>query len=75
MTERTVRIGNPVNGRIPPNAEDARIIGQIRRGEVIAGPEGARRIAARQEAAYGEVWDRAWTAAVTDATEAGDDRG
>ncbi|MBO0804251.1 MAG: hypothetical protein J2P25_14400, partial [Nocardiopsaceae bacterium] len=41
-------------GRSVPLHPDAeRILGQIRRGEVQAGPEGARRIAAWHEAAYG----------------------
>ncbi|MGO4422471.1 hypothetical protein AB4Z54_28135 [Streptomyces sp. MCAF7] len=35
-----------------------RVLGQMARGEVLAGPEGARRIAARHEAAYGDVWKR-----------------
>lgn len=45
-----------------------RVRGQIARGEVVAGAEGARRIAARHEAAYGDVWptDHAWADAVTD---------
>lgn len=39
-----------------------RVLGQIARGEVLAGPDGARAIAARHEAAYGDVWTRntAW---------------
>lgn len=43
-----------------------RVRGQIARGEVVAGAEGARRIAARHEAAYGDVWTRraAWMDAV-----------
>ncbi|MFD4830211.1 hypothetical protein ACFWPV_10200 [Streptomyces uncialis] len=48
---------NPVR---PPSPED-HVLGQIERGEVIAGREGARLIAARHEAAYGDVWDTAWT--------------
>jgi hypothetical protein len=32
-------------------------MGQIERGEVKAGPEGAREIAARHEEAYGDVWN------------------
>ncbi|WP_211303270.1 hypothetical protein [Streptomyces milbemycinicus] len=35
-----------------------RVLGQMARGEVLAGPEAARRIAARHEAAYGDVWKR-----------------
>lgn len=48
----------------------ARVTGQIARGEVLAGPEGARRIAARHQDAYGDVWatrvdaDRAWADAI-----------
>ncbi|MDN3056920.1 hypothetical protein PH213_20665 [Streptomyces sp. SRF1] len=41
-----------------PMTDAERVLGQIKRGEVIAGPEGARRIAARHEAAYGVVWRR-----------------
>ncbi|WP_439947254.1 hypothetical protein [Streptomyces sp. BBFR109] len=37
--------------------EDERVLGQIERGEVLAGPEAARRIAARHQEAYGNaVW-------------------
>lgn len=47
-----------------------RITGQITRGEILAGPEGARRIAARHEAAYGAAFtrpaaDAAWGDALT----------
>lgn len=53
----------------------ARITGQIARGEVLAGPEGARRIAARHETAYGDVWatdaDRAWADAIDSITPGG----
>lgn len=65
--------------RTPPVAtalaqtDAARVTGQIERGEVLAGPEGARRIAARHEDAYGDVWatdaDRAWTDAINDITK------
>lgn len=53
--------------------DSERILGQIERGEVIAGPEGARIIAARAQDQYGEVWDKAWGAAVADLSEAGED--
>lgn len=37
-----------------------RILGQIKRGEILAGPEAARRIAALHQAAYGDaVWGQA----------------
>lgn len=39
-----------------PTSDATRVIGQIQRGEVQAGAEGARRIAAKAEAAYGDVW-------------------
>jgi hypothetical protein len=35
-----------------------RVLAQIERGEVLAGPEAARRIAAAHEAAYGDAWKR-----------------
>ncbi|PWG13943.1 hypothetical protein DF268_08750 [Streptomyces sp. V2] len=67
--------------RTPPAAtaltqtDAARVTGQIARGEVLAGPEGARRIAARHETAYGDVWatdaDRAWADAINDITAGG----
>ncbi|MFH9072737.1 hypothetical protein [Streptomyces alboflavus] len=38
-------------------SDTERVLAQIRRGEVLAGRAGARAIAARHEAAYGqEVW-------------------
>jgi len=53
----------------PPMRDCERIRGQIERGEVLAGPEGARRIAAKHEEAYGAVFarrtaDEAWADAV-----------
>ncbi|MFI6347282.1 hypothetical protein [Streptomyces sp. NPDC050560] len=41
------------------------------RGEVLTGPEGARRIAAAHEAAYGDVWspDVQWARAVAAVAE------
>ncbi|MEU5834549.1 hypothetical protein ABZ820_12865 [Streptomyces diacarni] len=39
-----------------PTTDSERILGQIERGEVLAGREAARRIAARHEEAYGDVW-------------------
>ncbi|MFE9127012.1 hypothetical protein ACFYOF_16605 [Streptomyces sp. NPDC007148] len=53
-----------------------RVLGQIERGEVLAGPEGARKIAARAMEAYGnDVWgpdpDTAWADAVTSLTPGG----
>lgn len=44
-----------------------RVLGQIERGEVRAGPEAAREIAAKAEAASGAAWptDHAWADAVS----------
>ncbi|MFD3641012.1 hypothetical protein [Streptomyces griseus] len=41
---------------ITPTSDSARVLGQIARGEVRAGAEGAREIAARHEAAYGSAF-------------------
>ncbi|MFD7016039.1 hypothetical protein [Streptomyces sp. NPDC059928] len=43
-----------------------RILGQIERGECRVGPDAAREIAARHEAAYGAAWpaDHAWAEAM-----------
>ncbi|MBA2951469.1 hypothetical protein [Streptomyces himalayensis] len=58
MTSKDVSIGrHPAEAGVRPPTEEERILGQIERGEVIAGPEGARRIAAIHQAAYGAVWD------------------
>lgn len=58
-----------------PTSDATRVTGQIQRGEVIAGREGARRIAAKHEAAYGSVWacDTAWADAIA-ALNGGDTR-
>ncbi|MGW5123220.1 hypothetical protein ACWEQ7_03990 [Streptomyces sp. NPDC004069] len=41
-------------------SDSERVLGQIARGEVVAGPEAARRIAARHQEAYGAaVWGAA----------------
>jgi hypothetical protein len=45
-------------GHVRPESDAERILGQIERGEVTAGPEGARKIAARHEEAYGDVWKK-----------------
>lgn len=52
--------------RVRPSRDVERVLGQIARGEVLAGRAGARAIAARHEAAYGAVWARqaAWDDAV-----------
>jgi hypothetical protein len=42
-----------------------RTLGQIERREVIAGPQGARAIAARHQSAYGSVWDDEWAIALS----------
>jgi hypothetical protein len=41
-------------------------LGRIERGEIRAGRQAAREIAARHEAAYGDVWpaDHAWAQAL-----------
>ncbi|GAA2107553.1 hypothetical protein [Streptomyces synnematoformans] len=54
MTQQTN--GTPGRGRILPQRDEERILGQIDRGEVRAGRDAAREIAARHEAAYGDVW-------------------
>lgn len=56
-------LGNLGNGHVPPTTDAERVLGQIERGEVRAGPDAAREIAARQQAQYGDVWDRARVAA------------
>jgi hypothetical protein len=73
MTTRHGRLGGTDFGHVNPMRDDERILGQIERGEVIAGPAGARIIASHAQEAYGDVWDRAWTDAVTAAVEAGED--
>lgn len=45
-----------------------RILGQIERGEVRAGADATREIAARAEAAYGDVWTRSTVRALPTAT-------
>jgi hypothetical protein len=57
MTKKGTRIGRSRNEpglALTPDAE--RVLGQIERGEVRAGPEAAREIAAKAEAAYGEAF-------------------
>lgn len=39
-----------------PMPDHVRVLGQIERGEVRAGADAAREIAARHEAAYGDAW-------------------
>ncbi|MEO3978835.1 hypothetical protein [Streptomyces sp. CAU 1734] len=43
-------------GQIRALSDSERILGQIERGEVRAGPSAAREIAARHQKAYGDVW-------------------
>ncbi|MFE5681684.1 hypothetical protein [Streptomyces sp. NPDC056512] len=52
--------------RTRQSVDTTRVLGQIERGEVRAGPDAAREIAAKQEAAYGAAWpaDHAWAEAV-----------
>lgn len=55
------RYGEPPRGTVTPMSDADRILGQIRRGEVIAGPEGAREIAARLEGrGYGIDGGKPW---------------
>ncbi|MFC8424002.1 hypothetical protein ACFUN7_24510 [Streptomyces sp. NPDC057236] len=54
-----------------PMTDTERVLGQIERGEVRAGAEAARQIAAKHQAAYGDsVWgpnhDAVWADAVAD---------
>ena len=54
-----------------PMTDTDRVLGQIERGEVRAGADAARQIAARHQAAYGDsVWgpnrDAAWADAIAD---------
>lgn len=46
------------NRHVRPETDAERVLGQIERGEVVAGPEGARAIARRHQEAYGDVWDQ-----------------
>ncbi|MEV0114634.1 hypothetical protein AB0H77_15480 [Streptomyces sp. NPDC050844] len=45
--------------RTQRSADTERVLGQIERGEVRVGPDAAREIAAKAEAAYGGAWHRA----------------
>lgn len=58
MSTEGTRIGRtPKGGGVNPQTDADRVLGQIERGEVQAGPEGARRIAERHMEEYGrEVW-------------------
>lgn len=40
-----------------PTTDAERVLGQIQRGEIAAGPDAARRIAARHQAAYGGAFN------------------
>lgn len=64
-------IGNPGGGHIVRQRDEERVLLQIANGEVLAGPEGARIIAARHQAAYGDVWDDAWTRALKGGADGG----
>ncbi len=49
----------PRGGRqVRPSSDTERVLGQIERGEIRAGRDAAREIAARAEAAYGGAWTR-----------------
>lgn len=60
------------------STDAARVLGQIQRGEIRAGADAAREIAARHQAAYGDaVWgpnpdDEAWADAIASLTTKGD---
>ncbi|MFJ2178943.1 hypothetical protein ACIOHE_39375 [Streptomyces sp. NPDC087851] len=56
MTVRTSNVGWPGGGHVRRATDADRILGQIERGEVRAGPDAAREIAARHQEAYGDVW-------------------
>ncbi|CAM5718858.1 hypothetical protein [Streptomyces fumanus] len=67
---RTWHVGPHDPRRVLPSPDTERVLGQIERGEIRCGAEAAREIAARHEAAYGEVWaagpdpDAAWADAI-----------
>jgi hypothetical protein len=42
---------------VTPMRDHERVLGQITRGEIQAGPDAARRIAARHQTAYGTAFD------------------
>jgi hypothetical protein len=42
---------------VTPMCDHERVLGQITRGEIAAGPDAARRIAARHQTAYGTAFD------------------
>jgi hypothetical protein len=64
--------GRPVKA---PSPDSERVLGQIQRGEIRVGPDAAREIAARHEAAYGAAWktpeDRAWAEALDELLQGG----
>lgn len=59
MTTKNTRAGRARGEKgVNPASDATRVLGQIERGEVQAGPEGARKIAACHEEAYGDVWSK-----------------
>lgn len=60
---------------IEQSADTERVLGQIARGEVRAGRDAAREIAAKAEAQYGDVWRTATVRPINSApaTETGAD--
>jgi hypothetical protein len=44
-------------GYVRPLSDEEHVLGQAERGEVQIGPDAARRIAARHEAAYGDAFE------------------
>ncbi|MEV7422824.1 hypothetical protein [Streptomyces sp. NPDC091212] len=54
MIHPKLQAAGPTHTKRPTSAEH--VLGQIARGEVRAGPEAAREIAARHQTAYGDVW-------------------
>ncbi|MFJ1581599.1 hypothetical protein [Streptomyces sp. NPDC088182] len=54
MIHPKLQPSGPNHTKRPTSAEH--VLGQIERGEVRAGPDAAREIAARHQEAYGDVW-------------------
>lgn len=48
--------GVPGKGHCRPQSDEERVLGQIANGDVRVGPDAAREIAAKQEAAYGSAF-------------------
>lgn len=64
------RTPGPEYGHIRPTTDSERVLGQIERGEIRCGPDAAREIAARHQAAYGDqVWGQVWADAISTALD------